>query len=132
MLVNVRPIGYWLKHLDGLIEATFARCLEDAGISRRHWQALNAVRQDAAESLRPFWADGGAEAIDDLVRREWIERDGSGYRITALGTETLTAVESRVSQIRARLTDGLTAEQYTATVKVLAIMAANLEGAREN
>lgn len=128
----MRPIGYWLKHLDGLIEASFDRCLGDAGISRRHWQALNAVRENGARenavaSLRPFWSDGGAEAIDDLVRREWIERDGDSYRVTALGTDELTAVESRVAEIRARLTDGLTAQQYTATVEVLTTMAENLE-----
>jgi hypothetical protein len=28
------PIGYWLKHLDGLIEAAFERTLADEGIIR--------------------------------------------------------------------------------------------------
>ena len=29
-----RPIGYWLKHLDRLIEATFDRTLADVGLGQ--------------------------------------------------------------------------------------------------
>jgi hypothetical protein len=38
-----RPIGYWLKHLDGLIEAAFSRTLAGQGVTRRHWQALKTL-----------------------------------------------------------------------------------------
>lgn len=38
-----RPIGYWLKHLDGLIEAAFSRTLAGQGVTRRHWQALKIL-----------------------------------------------------------------------------------------
>lgn len=31
-----RPIGYRLKHLDGLIEAAFERTLAGQGVTRRH------------------------------------------------------------------------------------------------
>jgi hypothetical protein len=31
-----RPIGYWIKHLDGLIEAAFERTLAGQGVTRRH------------------------------------------------------------------------------------------------
>jgi hypothetical protein len=36
-----RPIGYWLKRLDGLIEQHFERTLAGEGVTRRQWQALN-------------------------------------------------------------------------------------------
>ena len=32
-----RPIGYWLKRLDGLIERTFERNLADEGVPRRDY-----------------------------------------------------------------------------------------------
>ena len=40
-----RPIGYWIKHLDGLIEATVDRTLTGQGVTRRHWQALNTLHE---------------------------------------------------------------------------------------
>ena len=47
-----RPIGYWLKHLDRLIEATFDRTLADVGLGRRHWQTLNTLAGGPATSCR--------------------------------------------------------------------------------
>jgi hypothetical protein len=40
-----RPIGYWLKHLDGLIEAAVERALAGQGVTRRHGQALNTLQE---------------------------------------------------------------------------------------
>jgi hypothetical protein len=42
---NRRPIGYWLKHLDRLIEDTFERTLSMEGLTRRHWQVLNTLER---------------------------------------------------------------------------------------
>jgi hypothetical protein len=39
------PIGYWLKHLDSLIEAAGERALAGQGVTRRHWQALNTLQE---------------------------------------------------------------------------------------
>ena len=39
-----RPIGYWLKHLDGLLEQTFDHVLARNGVRRRHWQVLDTLR----------------------------------------------------------------------------------------
>ncbi len=39
-----RPIGYWLKHLDGLIERAFEGALGTAGLTRRHWQCALSDR----------------------------------------------------------------------------------------
>jgi hypothetical protein len=45
MREDCRPIGYWLKYLDGLTEAAVERTLAGQGVSRRHWQALNALHE---------------------------------------------------------------------------------------
>src|SRR2546430_17171380 len=69
---NEAPIGYWLKPLDRLIDATLDGALADRGLGRRHWQALNVLRDGPqhaawlAEALRPFWTEGAATP-DDVV-----------------------------------------------------------------
>src|SRR5215813_2415405 len=58
-----RPIGYWLKHLDRLIEDTFSRALAEQGLTRRHWQVLNTLAREPAgpaeltKALDPFLHD---------------------------------------------------------------------------
>jgi hypothetical protein len=38
-----KPIGWWLKEVDRLLEASFERILAADGLTRRQWQALNAA-----------------------------------------------------------------------------------------
>jgi hypothetical protein len=58
-----RPIGYWLKHLDRLIEDNFDRLLASEGLTRRHWQLLNTLHrgpsthEELAEAVAPFVTD---------------------------------------------------------------------------
>ncbi len=134
-----RPIGYWLKHLDGLIERAFDDALGREGVSRRHWQAMNVVRdapvdnEGLAEALHPFWKEGSisADVANDLLRRGWVTRDASGrYALTASGESAYGRVAKEVEGIRAAIADGLTQEEYEATLRVLRRMAENLEAAR--
>jgi hypothetical protein len=43
-----RPIGFWLKLVDRLIDAV----LGDAGLTRRHWQVLNLLQTQPATLQR--------------------------------------------------------------------------------
>ena len=62
-----RPIGYWLKKLDSLIDGQFERQLSEAGVSRRQWQLLNLLEDgprsvpDLRAELEPFLQ--GTQAI---------------------------------------------------------------------
>jgi DNA-binding MarR family transcriptional regulator len=133
-----RPIGYWLKHLDGLIEAAFDRALAEDGLSRRHWQTMNVLahapldERGLVEALRPFWGEGAIaldEVTGELLRRTWIARGGDGsYALTPRGEAAHAAVAARVQAVRRSMTDGLTGEEYQATVRTLRRMAENLEG----
>ncbi len=136
-----RPLGYWLKHLDRLIEAAFDRALAEQGLSRRHWQTMNVLKdaplddRGLADALRPFWGEG-AIAVDEvtgaLARRAWIARGSDGrYALTPRGEAAHAAAAERVRGLRGRMSDGLTAEEYQATVRVLRRMAENLERALE-
>jgi hypothetical protein len=131
------PIGYWLKHLDGLIEAHFDRSLASHRLARRHWQALNTLAggplddERLAEALRPFWTQGAVtldEVLGELERRGWVARDEAGRAaLTPEGRAGHAAVAERVAQGRRRTMDGLTPNDYRAAVGVLRRMAGNLE-----
>ena len=41
-----RPIGYWLRVVDGLLTHEFAVALEAEGLSRRDWMLLNVLSGD--------------------------------------------------------------------------------------
>jgi hypothetical protein len=119
MELDVRPIGYWLKHLDALVEEAFERCFDGTDITRRHWQLLNAVRNGEPEDDR---------LNDDLVRNGWTTPDLAA--LTPRGEAVLATLKSKVDGVRATVTTGLTDQQYAATVSALEAMAANLEKAR--
>jgi len=135
------PIGYWLKHLDELIEAHFDRTLADHDLGRRHWQTLNMLSrgpldgEDVEQGLRPFWTDGAItmnEVTQELIRRGWVVRRDDGlYALTPAGEAGRAALADRVRLSRRLLMDGLTPDDYEATVGVLRRMAGNLENAMQ-
>jgi hypothetical protein len=132
------PIGYWLKRLDRAIDGALDPTLAAEDLTRRHWQTMNLLHQGPsdtpalAEALRPFWGQGAItldEVLSDLQRRALAVNDGGRYALTAAGTATRAKIAEQVDLTRRRLVDGVTREEYLATVKVLQRMTANLEGA---
>jgi hypothetical protein len=133
-----KPIGYWLKHLHNLIEAQFLAILDTARIGRRHWQVLNLLARGPhtaaaiAAALAPFLADGETDlgaVLTGLSARRWTVPDGDALALTAAGHTAHTAVAVKVEESRGILLNGLTGEQYTETVRVLCVMAENVEAA---
>ncbi|MGI6871649.1 hypothetical protein [Amycolatopsis sp. 3B14] len=119
-----KPIGFWLKHVDNLLEDGLTRVLADRGLTRRHWQALNTSRH-GADALEVF--DGAAEARADLVARGWTTVDGA---LTDEGRAARGEIAERVRRFRELSVAGLTKDQYAVAVRALATMAGNLEAAR--
>ena len=76
-----RPIGFWLKLVDRLIDDAFDAALGQAGLTRRHWQVLSLLQEAPATvqqtdaQLAPF-LDGDQPTtrpvLDDLHARGWI------------------------------------------------------------
>ena len=121
----MKPIGYWLKHLDGLIEAGFDRALGD--VSRRHWQVLNVLASGPQtlaglkEALAPF---SPGSALDELAALGWVSGEPA---LTPVGREAHARIAQRVEVVRDRLVDGLGPEDYPTVIRVLSRMAENLE-----
>ncbi|RKN40084.1 MarR family winged helix-turn-helix transcriptional regulator [Streptomyces hoynatensis] len=136
-----RPIGYWLKHLHELLERQLEVTLAGLGLGRRHWQILNTLDGGArtpAElraALAPFWS-ADAPALDAVLARlaelGWTRRagDGSGaLLLTGAGRAAHQEAAARIAETRALVLAGLTPEQYGETVRVLSVMAGNVEAA---
>ncbi|MBN6058202.1 MarR family transcriptional regulator [Nonomuraea sp. RK-328] len=120
-----KQIGYWLKHLDELFEGALTTTLDTEGVSRREWQALNvlAAGEDPRAQLTPF--PGVDDALETLAGRGWAD----GAVLTEEGRRAHATLFEQVSRIRRRVTEGVSPEEYAATLDVLSRMAANLEAA---
>lgn len=129
MSADNKPIGWWLKEVDRLLEASFERLLAADGLNRRQWQALNAAAgpEPIAVALAPFLTGGPDElsaAVDPLTARGWL-LDG---RLTAAGQAALDGLRDKVRAQRERVTAGITGAEYAATIGVLQKLAGNLRG----
>jgi DNA-binding MarR family transcriptional regulator len=131
-----RPIGYWLKKLDRLIDQQFERQLEEAGLSRRQWQLLNLLEDgprstpELQSELEPFLQDDPddlSDALSGLVTRGWADSQENVVTLTGTGRAQFGLVKAKVAELRQALTAGISADEYQATIDVLARMAANLE-----
>jgi len=132
-----QPIGYWLKHVDRLIEAAAERVFAKQHLTRRHWQIMNVLRQspqDATglmQAMRPFWQPGAItleEVTTELTGRGWLTPDVTGqYKLTPAGQAGHAAVEQKVQGLRSASVAGLTEQDYNAALRVLRQMAENLE-----
>ncbi|WP_225102467.1 MarR family winged helix-turn-helix transcriptional regulator [Streptomyces sp. CoH27] len=133
-----KPIGYWLKHLHNLLETQFETTLTDLGLGRRHWQVLNTLSRgkrtphELREALAPFWAEGAldlGEVLDNLTERGWSRTEGDALALTEAGRTAHAKAAARIDETRATVLDGLTAEQYAETVRILSVMTRNVETA---
>lgn len=133
-----RPIGYWLRALDRLIDEAFDETITEHGVTRRQWQLLSVLDRRSASlaeldhAVAPFLADdpddpeSSAEHLAELVESGWLVLDGDVYALTATGASAFERLRLVVDAQRARLADGLTEEQYAQTVASLERMARNL------
>jgi DNA-binding MarR family transcriptional regulator len=136
-MTGQKPIGWWVKRLDALLEQVLDRALAGDGLTRRHWQVLHSLSSMAMyESrlpavLEPFGApvDFGP-VVGDLVARGWVTRGDDGRLFHSdVGQAAHRRLFDRVSRLRGAVTEGLSAEEYERTVAALERMAGNVERA---
>ncbi|MEB7503912.1 MarR family winged helix-turn-helix transcriptional regulator [Arthrobacter koreensis] len=136
MATEERPIGFWLKLVDQLVDEQFGASFEEHGLTRRQWQMMNlltngpATGPELSDQLRPFFppveTGSSAELIDELVDSGWVAVREGEYSLTDLGSRSLENLRGAVERIREQLTEEVSEEEYTALVSVLKRMAGNL------
>lgn len=138
--MDSRPIGFWLKLVDRLIDEQFAATLEEHGVTRRQWQLLNVLSREPATveqldaAVAPFLSAGegdgegesSAEHLSELIESAWVDATPSGYELTERGRAAFDRLAEVVDDLRNRMSEGLTREQYDETVVSLERMARNL------
>lgn len=129
------PIGYWLKHLDRLIESDLDRVLAAKSLGRRQWQVLGSLHREPStllqldQRLLAFLEEEETTVgptVEALRRRGWV-RGLVTMELTEEGSRAHDALLERVQSTRARLTAGIGDQKYRATIDVLERMSANLE-----
>ena len=123
-----RPIGFWLKLVDRMIDDQFAATLEEHGVTRDQWQILNVLsRQTATREELDDAADAPAtEHLVELVESTWVVDVSGSFELTERGSLAFERLAEVVANQRTVMTAGLSAEQYEATVSSLEQMAGNL------
>jgi DNA-binding MarR family transcriptional regulator len=138
-MTATRPIGYWLKLVDRLIDEQFAATLEEHGVTRRQWQLLNVLSREASSvqqldaAVAPFLSAGdagepesSAEHLTELIDSGWVDATPTGYELTDRGRSAFERLEAVVAEQRTIVAEGVAPEQYEQTVAVLERMARNL------
>lgn len=137
---NPRPIGFWLKLVDSLIDEQFASTLEEHGVTRRQWQLLNVLSREPATveqldaAVAPFLsaasgddpAETSSEHLAELVDSAWVDASTTGYSLTERGRSAFERLEAVVADQRAQIAEGVSPGDYEQAVAVLERMARNL------
>ena len=127
-----RPIGWWVRRLDALLEQAVDSAVAGEGLTRRHWQVLHSLADGAGReghlrsTLADFTGDIGA-VVTDLVARGWVQRStDDSLALTAEGRAGHDRAAAAVGQVRRHVADGLSAAEYEQTVRVLSRMVDNV------
>lgn len=135
-----QPVGYW----SGLAHAAVTRHLRDAmartDVTQPQYWVLNRVHGGATPPTREevvaqltHLADGPQDisrAVDQLLHRGWLGRDGRDLRLTDDGEAARARLRELVTGVRAEVHRGISDAEYVAALKVLRRMVANVEGPR--
>lgn len=132
---EARPIGYWLKLLDRLLEEDLDRTLVPFDLNRRQWQILNVLAEGPSDAsavyreLNAFFVDEAqVNSMLALLKSEgWIDATLNGETsLTDAGNRRLTAALNSVRAARQRISFGIEADEYNQTVNTLRSMCENL------
>ena len=131
-----RPIGFWLKIVDRMIDEQFASTLEEHGVTRRQWQLLNVLTQEPATvdaldaAVAPFLSaddnESSAEHLSELIDSAWVDATPTGYELTDRGRGAFERLAEVVATQRTVVSAGVSEEEYTQTISVLERLARNL------
>jgi hypothetical protein len=134
-----RPIGWWVKRLDTLLDEAVDTVVAAEKLTRRHWQVLHSLAQGPVRepALHADLADVGspgelAVVVADLIGRGWAVSGPGGMGLTPDGALAHDRVARSVGRVRRHVADGLSRQEYERTVLVLARMVENVERALDH
>jgi len=135
-MTDQRPIGFWLKLVDRMIDERFASTLEEHGVTRRQWQLLTVLSRGGATvdqldtAVAPFLSsvdnESSTEHLGELIESGWVTSTETGFQITDRGLTAYTRLAEVVEANREIATEGISTEDYNTMVATLERVARNL------
>ncbi len=134
-MADQRPIGYWVRLVDSLIDEQFARTLDEHGVTRMQWQLLNVLSRGQASvemldaAVKPYLVAGAETTLDhltELIESAWVDATPTGYELTERGHGALDRLTNVVAGQRTAMAAGVAEDEYLTTTRTLERMAANL------
>jgi DNA-binding MarR family transcriptional regulator len=130
------PIEYWLRRADEVVTVHVNQVLEDYGFTRSRWLVFNRIyeagtilKEDICETMKIFttWLD---EILDGFIQKGWLVKWGDGdmavLTLTESGKCEYEAITALQGEVRSRMLNGISDQEYTAVVEVLQRMVSNL------
>ena len=131
-----RPVDFWLRLLDKLINEHFGKTLEEHGVTRRQWEVMNllsrgpASHDELVEALAPFHSEVQARTLtDELAELEdsgWLLRRDQAYELTELGHTSYQRLEPVLRATDEEIGRDISPEDYATLLEVMERMAINL------
>jgi hypothetical protein len=134
-MADQRPIGYWLRLVDGLTDDQFARTLDEHGVTRMQWQLMNVLARGQASvemldaAVKPYLVADGETTLDhltELIESAWVDATPTGYELTERGHGALDRLTNVVAGQRTEMAAGVSEDEYLTTTRTLEQMARNL------
>ncbi|MFB1046398.1 MarR family transcriptional regulator [Streptomyces chrestomyceticus] len=134
-----QPIGYWAWAAHTAAVTHIRAGLARHGLSQPQWWVLNQVvghaggrdRAEVTDMLKRY-LDTGSDVLttdtDDLLDRGLLTLDGDRLYSTADGADLHARCAALQKEMRARIHDGISDEEYVRTLKALQRMIHNVGG----
>jgi hypothetical protein len=135
-----RPLGFWLRAIEGPLRENMRNAFATFGVTRREWRVLTTLHAapstlaDIEVALPPRGHRGPVreghrtldQVLDGFVARGWASLDRGSYALTAEGERIHDAVLTNVQTVRAQVTAGIPDADYATTMSTLEKIAGNV------
>src|ERR1700761_251268 len=133
-MAEARPIGFWLRLVDRLINEQFAATLDEHGVTRIQWQLLNVLAGGRATvteldcAVKPFLVadETTLEHLSELIDSGWVDATPTAYELTDRGHGARDRLSNVVAGQRTDMVAGVAEDDYLRTVAALEQIAHNL------
>jgi len=124
---TARPLGYWLRTVDGLLAREFAAAFDAEGITRRDWRILNLLGGDViAPELADRLQRHGGKKLNGLIQRGWVVESNGEFTLTDDGREAKDRLGGIVAGIRTRVAGAVPEADFATMMTSLQAIATEL------
>jgi hypothetical protein len=121
-----RPLGYWLRVVDGLLTRQFADAFAGDHLDRRDWMLLNVLDGSIEAPFVAARLARGGKRVRALADRGWIVCSDDGWALTDEGRAAKDRLSADVDGIRDRVSAAVSPEDLATTMASLEAIAREL------